>query len=125
MKQIKEIEERREEILRQMRGIRSMERGTITEQYLKVWHQGKPEPVLRGPYYVLSRRGEKKTVGYRLTSAEELSRARADVEAHKRFLDLCREYEGLTERLGQLERSRGEAEAEKKPRKLRSRGTLR
>jgi hypothetical protein len=125
MNKIKEIEARREEILRQIRGIRSLERGTITEQYLKVRHKGQPEPVLRGPYYLISRRGEKKTVGYRLTSGEELARARRDVEARQRFSELCREYEELTEQLGQLERASAAVGTEKKRRKLRSRGTRR
>jgi hypothetical protein len=123
MNQVKVIEARREEILREMRGIRSMERGTITEQFLKVPHKGKKEPVVRGPYYVISRRGAKKTEGRRLTSAEALAQARRDVEARQRFSDLCREYEELTERLGQLERQSAEAGAEKKRRKSRSRGT--
>jgi hypothetical protein len=79
--------------------------------------------VLRGPYYLISRRGGKKTVGYRLTSEAELARARRDVEAHQRFTALCREYEELTERLGRLERESGEGLAEKKRRRSRSRGT--
>ena len=125
MKAIKGIEARREEILRQMRDLRSMERGTITEQYLKVRHKGAAEPVLRGPYYVISRRGERKTEGYRLSGSEELARARRDVEAHQRFAELCREYEALTERLGRLERESVAAGAEKKRRKSRWSGTRR
>ena len=49
MDRIKEIEKRRKEILREMGGIRSMRRGSINEQFLKVRHKGKKEPVLRGP----------------------------------------------------------------------------
>ena len=126
MKEIKRIEERREEILRQMREMRSMERGTITEQYLKVRHKGAAEPVLRGPYYVISRRGERKTEGYRLSGPAELARARRDVEAHQRFAELCREYEELTEALGRLERGLVErAEGKKKRRRSRSSETRR
>jgi hypothetical protein len=126
MDQIQAIEKRREEILEEMRGIRAMERGSITEQYLKVRHKGKKEPVSRGPYYLISRRGEKKTVGRRLSGAEELARARAEVEAHRRFRELCREYEELTERLGELCRLGADAEAaEKKRRRSRLSGTKR
>ncbi len=113
MNTIEEIEARREAILTEMRGIRSMERGTINEHYVKVRRKGNKEPALRGPYYVISRREEKRTVGYHL-SAQELERARLDVQSHKRFKELCREYEELTERLGRLEREASESSREKK-----------
>lgn len=113
MNDINQIEKRRDAILKQMQGIRSMERGSITEQYLKVPHKGKKEPVLRGPYYMLSRREGKKTVGYRLKTPIELERARRDVEAHKEFKKLCREFEELTERLGKLNRASGDDEIKK------------
>ena len=114
MDTIKEIEARREAILEEMRSIRSMERGTISEYYVPVRHKGKKEPVLRGPYYVISRRGDKKTEGYHLKTAQELERARRDVDAHRRFRELCREYEELTGRLGMLERRLGDDSRGKK-----------
>lgn len=112
---IKEVEGRREAVLEKMRGIRCMKRGTISEQYLKVPQKGKAEPVVRGPYYVLSRREGGKTVSERL-SAVELEQARKDVAAHRQFSSLCKEYEALTEELGRLERQTGES-AKKKQRK--------
>ena len=120
MNTIQELEAKRDRILAEMRSIRSMRRGTLTEQYLRVPHKGKKEPVLRGPYYVFSRKEKKKTVGYRLTTPEDLEAARRDVEAHKRFVTLCREFEELTERLGALDRQakdRGESVGEKKRRR--------
>ncbi len=123
MNDIKQVEKRRDAILEQMRGIRSMERGSITEQYLKVPHKGKRDPVLRGPYYVLSRREGKRTVGYRLKTPKELERARRDVEAHKEFRKLSRHFEELTEQLGGLSRGQGIEEKEKKGRKSPSRRT--
>jgi uncharacterized protein YdcH (DUF465 family) len=113
MNTIEEVEARREAILKEMRAIRSMERGSINEHYVKVRRKGKTEPGLRGPYYVISRRVEKRTVGYHL-AAQELKRARLDVQSHKRFKELCREYEELTERLGRLEREAPESSREKK-----------
>ena len=92
MDTIKQVEAQREAVLKQMRAIRSMERGSITEQFLKVPHKGKKEPVLRGPYYVITRREGNKTVGYRL-KAEDLERARGDVEAHKK--ELSDDLEGI------------------------------
>jgi hypothetical protein len=123
METVVQIEKRREEILAEMRGIRSMERGSINEQYLRVPQKGKKEPVLRGPYYVISRREGDKTRGYRLKTEAELGRARRDVEAHRRFRELCREYEGLTEELGRRERSMDEGSPKKKPQRSRSRRT--
>jgi len=125
MKTSKEIEERREKILEQMRAIRSMERGTINEHYVPVKHKGQKEPVRKGPYYVISRRGDKRTEGYHLKTPEDVERAMRDVEAHKRFRELCREYEELTEQLGRLIRGKGGEEEGKKGLKRRWRGTPR
>jgi len=125
MKTIREIENRREAILGQMREIRSLERGTINQHFVPVTKKGRKEPERKGPYYVISRREENKTKGYHLRGGEELARARRDVEAHRRFRELCREYEELTERLGRLERALAEGDAEKKRRRSRSNGTRR
>lgn len=67
MDRVKEVEKRRREILKEMGGIRSMRRGSVNEQFLKVPQKGKKEPVLRGPYYVFSRFEKGKgTKSYRL-----------------------------------------------------------
>jgi hypothetical protein len=121
---VQEIEAARESVLQRMREIRSMERGSITKQFINVLQKGKKEPAVRGPYYSITRRESNQTVGYRLKTDEELERARKDVEAHKRFQALCREFEQLTERLGRLEREMDEAEeGKKKGLKRRSRRT--
>lgn len=125
MNPIQQLEERRDAILEQMRSIRSMRRGTINEQLLKVRHKGKDKPVSRGPYYVLSRRQKGKTVSQRLTSREELKQAQKDVDAYKRFVSLCRQFEELTERLGQIERESDELKQEKKRPNSRSSRTKR
>jgi len=116
MKSIQELENRRNAILEEMASIRSMKRGTINEQYLKVKHKDKEEPVLRGPYFVLSRREGNKTVSQRL-SRDELAQAKNDLAEHKRFVSLCSEFEQLTERLGELERQSPNLEQKKKQHK--------
>jgi len=116
MPSIKQIEEAREAILEEMRSIRSMKKGSVTEQFLKVKHKGKKEPVLRGPYFVFTRKEGKKTVGYRLRTAAEQEAVRADVDAHKRFVALCRQFEDLTEKLDELEHDESSIRQEKKRR---------
>ena len=113
MDTVQQLEALRNAVLEQMRSIRSMRRGTINEQYFKTRLKGRKGMVHQGPYYILSRREEEKTVSRRLRSAAELEQARKDVAEYKRFLGLCQEFERLTARLGELERGEG-LEQEKK-----------
>ena len=114
MDTVQQLERRREAIFEQMRSIRSMRRGTVNEQYLKVRHKGQTEPGRCGPYYVLTGKQGGRTVSQRLTRPEQLAAARADVAAHKRFVELCRQYEQLTEQLGQVERAAGGGQEKKR-----------
>lgn len=123
MDTIAAIDRKRRDILEEMLAMRSMKRGTINEQFFEVKLMGKTKPVRRGPYYVLSRREGKKTVSQRLTSSQDLERARQDIHVQKRFRELCREFEELTERLGELERELAEGTQEKKLRRSPSRKT--
>jgi hypothetical protein len=116
MNTIRELEGRRNAILEEMRSMRSMKRGTINEQFLKVRLKGTEQPLLRGPYYVFSRREGNKTVSKRLTSPAQLQQVKKDVEVHKRFVALCKEFEVLTERLGELEQEVEGAAEKKRPR---------
>jgi hypothetical protein len=114
MDTVQQLEAQRNAILEEMRSIRSMRRGTINEQYFKTRLKGRKGMVHQGPYYVLSRREEEKTVSRRLRSAAELEEARKGVAEYKRFMGLCQEFERLTARLGELERVEQGLEQEKK-----------
>jgi transposase len=93
------LEERREHILEQIRNIRTMRRGTINEQYLKVPRKDK-EPLLRGPYYVLSWNEDGKTRSLRL-KPEDLDQTRQDIAAYKNFQKLAKEFVEVTETMTQ------------------------
>jgi len=108
MDTLQQIEAQRLAILEDIKSIRSMRRGAITEQFFPVRRQGQNQSARRGPYYVFSRHQGSKTVSQRLTTPEALQQAREDVDAFKRFQALCRDYELLTEKLSVFERKTGQ-----------------
>lgn len=117
------LEQRRSQILEAMRSIRAMRPGVVSEQYLKVPQKGKAQAALRGPYYLWQYYDKGKPVRQRLTSAHEVAVARQEVENYRRFTQLCKEFEELTRRLGELEREQAaQKEAEKKSSKSRKSG---
>ncbi len=118
MTEIKRVEARREEILKEMRSLRGMRRGSVMEQYLRVKVRGGKEGELRGPYWLYTRKEKGKSVGKRL-SESEARRYRQEVDSFHRFQALCREYADLSERLGELEEGLGEGGEEKKRRRWR------
>ena len=122
MTQILNLERRREQILQEMREIRAMRKGSVTQQHLKVRLKGQDKPVLRGPYWLYTRKERGKTVGRRVSS-EAAERLQEEVAAWHRFQELCQEYAQLTQQLGELERGLGEGSQEKKLRRSRSRKT--
>ena len=117
---VQAIEERRREVVALLLAMRSMVRGALTEQFLKVPHKGKDEPALLGPYYVLSRSVKGRTQSSRVKK-KEVEQVRLGVDNYKRFESLCTEFAELTERLGELEHEAGASESDlKKKPKLRS-----
>jgi hypothetical protein len=116
MGQIRTLIERREQILKEMREIRAMRKGSVEEQYFKARRKGEEEPAVQGPYWLYTYKEKGKTVGQRL-SKEEANRFHEEVEAYHRFQSLCSEYAEITERLGEMERGIGEIAQEKKRRR--------
>lgn len=124
MSVITNLEKRRGQILQEMHRIRAMRKGSVIKQYLKVKKKGKKEPVIKGPYWLYTRKEKGKTVGQRLSS-DDAERFREDVDAYHHFQELCREYAEVTERLGELERELSDGSREKKRRRSRSSRTRR
>jgi hypothetical protein len=96
------IESERRRVVEQMLRLGPMKRGTLNEQYLAAARKGSGKPTLRGPYYVLSRKEGGKTVSRRIC-AEDIERTRQGIARYGRFLELCREFVELSERLGEAQ----------------------
>ena len=109
--EIQQLEARRLAILEQIRTIDSMRRGTVNEQFFPFRRKDSQQLSRQGPYYVWTCSVKGKTVSQRLSSAEEVEQARADVAAYKRFQALCGEYVEVTSQMSRLRRS---TEQEKK-----------
>jgi hypothetical protein len=119
MQTVVDIDTRRAAILREMAAIRSLRAASLSEQVLR-GKRGDGTEVVRGPYFVLSRNVEGRTQSRRVGKGE-IDQIRVDVENHKRFLALCREFEELTQNLGELERREcGDIEQLKKKPRSRS-----
>lgn len=121
----KELERRRQEILRKMGEMRTMRRGTVSEQFLKVGHKGQREPVERGPYYLWQHWEKGIPKRQRLRAGAEVEVARQEVAAFKAFKELCDEYVRVAEALAAVKREKLSDDALKKTRKWRSSRTPR
>lgn len=114
------VEAHRLAVLEQMRSIRSLRTGSVSEQYVSRKRKGRKPHGKLGPYYVWRRYTGERYISQRLRSPDEVVQAYQDVANHKRFLALCKEFEELTEQLGILERQQAASEeAEKKGLKSR------
>ena len=100
----RELEQQRQAILKKMGQIRTMRRGTISEQFLKVPHKGQAEPARRGPYYLWQYWEGGKPKRQRLSNRAEVEAARREVAAHKEFEQLCERYVAGGEALREAER---------------------
>ena len=121
METVQTLERQREQVLKAMAELRSMETGSLSSQMLKVPHKGKKTPALRGPYYVLSRWENGKSRSRRVKK-EELAQVQCDVVNYQRFMELCEQFVDLTRRLGALERE-DETDREQLKKGLKSRSS--
>ena len=121
MMNARELEQKRQALVKQLGEIRTLRKGCLNEQWFPVVRQGKKTEELRGRYFVWTYKAANKTVSERVRGAAAVKRARRDAASYKRFKHLCREYETVAQRLGELEREEAaELERVKKGRTSRS-----
>jgi hypothetical protein len=90
----------RAQILEQMSALDRMERGRLSQQFLKGTKNGKS--ILWGPYYVLQRRQGRAHLTQRVP-LEEVPRIQENIDNHIRFQKLADQYAQVTEELTRLE----------------------
>jgi hypothetical protein len=119
----RQIEQLRRDLTEKMLGIRSARKGTIIEQSFPVLREGKPTGEMRGPHPLITTKKNGRTVSQRLKTPEQLEQARTDIANHQQLAALFKQFEELTEALGEAFRqeSAPEEAIKKKPRPLSSR----
>ena len=99
-----DLELRRQAILKKMGELRTMRRGTVSEQFLNVPHKGQAQPVRRGPYYLWQYWEQGVPKRQRLHAGAQVESVRKEVAAYKEFERLCKEYVSVAEALAQEQR---------------------
>lgn len=90
------LQQQRSSLLDQMAALDRMERGRLSEQFLKGQKDG--QPVLRGPYYVLQRRWGEQILKERVPQGR-LALVQADIQRHEQFEKLADRYAEVTEQM--------------------------
>lgn len=111
MRELKELEEKRKVLKRQLLKIGDMRRGSVTQQYIPVLHKGKDKPVLRGPYHVYTTKIGGKTVGKHL-SAGELQKYRIEVNNFHKFQEVCKKLLDVSEAICELKSEMTESDSD-------------
>jgi hypothetical protein len=94
------LQEQRSLLLNQMATLDRMERGRLSEQFLKGQKDGKP--ITRGPYYVLQRRLGREILKERVPLVR-LPMVQADIKGHEDFQQLAERYAQITEEMTHLQ----------------------
>lgn len=123
MMNIEELQRRKNEIIEELQEIQTLRRGTLKEQYLRVPRKEK-EPSMRGPYYVLARNENGRTVSVRINSAEELESVKKDIKAYKKFTNLSKEFISVTESITDVLRGKNIMDAKKNRKCTRKNSTV-
>ena len=105
-----ELAERRNIIIEKISEIKSMRKGVLNSQYKDVSHKN-GDIVQKGPYYVLTKKGNNgKTISQSI-SAKDAEHVQAEVDNYKCFRQLADEYVSVCEEISLLQ---GESQDEAK-----------
>jgi hypothetical protein len=88
------LQQQRQQLLQQLSGLQEVRRGSLTEQFLLVKRKDGSR-VKRGPYPLLTRKQDQKTVSLRLTDP-------ALVPFYRRQIQAMREFETVVDGLVQV-----------------------
>jgi hypothetical protein len=97
----KKLHQRKEEILQAIASLKPMRKGSVCRQFQRTVRKKGPD-TQRGPYPMYTCKKKGKTVGKRL-SQDEAVQYRAQIDAFRRFQELCREFAEVSETLADLE----------------------
>ena len=125
MNELKSEQERRKEIMNQIKKIKDMRRGSVVEQYYEVKHKD-GSLVRQGPYFLYSYKDKGKTISRRLSGPGEAQRYREEIEEFRRFEQLSSQLIELSHRICDLKTHAELGPGEKSPeKKLRRRSRRR
>jgi hypothetical protein len=110
MSESTQLAARRSEIVKEIYGIKSMRKGTLSPLYKQVRHKN-GDVVEKGPYFVLTKKTKGGKTDSKSISAEEASRIQIEVDNYKRFRELSDEYVEVCEKISIL--ADGEDECKK------------
>jgi hypothetical protein len=98
MRSILDLSARRNKILGEISELQTMRKGVLNATYQKVAHKD-GETVVKGPYYVLTRKGDKGKTVTQSIQAEDVPRIQQEVGNYKRFRQLSEEFVEVCEEL--------------------------
>lgn len=100
------LEKRRIEILDKMRGIKTLRKGTINEQYILVKHKN-GDSVKKGPYFILTKKGAGGKTNTTTIPADKLELFKNEVGNYREFRSLAEEYIHICEQAAALPAGNG------------------
>jgi hypothetical protein len=108
MLQLDQLTARRDEIVREISEIQSLRKGVLNATYQKVPHKN-GEVALKGPYYLLSKKGAGGKTLSRSIPAAEVAYVQREADKYKKFRRLSDEFVEVCEKISIL---KGQAEDE-------------